>query len=219
MQKHRQVHRVKDEEEHLLLRLVNKAGAVKERRVARWTMNGADDLNKILIRFLAPRDVENTALLTWEAKDGNDDQWLYLPATRNAKRIAATGKKNRFMGTDFTYEDLRPENMAVHTYTLDGIRGGRRAGLLGDRVGAGERAAGGGHRPTASAACGSARTPTRWSSGSTTTSRAGWRRSRRCASTSTWPARRGGPTSSRCRTSRTGPRPSWSSSAAPSTAA
>ena len=120
MQKHRQVHRVKDEEEQLLLRLVSKSGAVKERRVTRFTMNGADDLNKILIRFLAPRDVENTALLTWEAKDGNDDQWLYLPATRNPKRIAAAGKKNRFMGTDFTYEDLRPENLAVHTYTAAG---------------------------------------------------------------------------------------------------
>jgi hypothetical protein len=120
MQKHRQVHRLKDEEERLVLRLVSKAGAVKERRVVRWTMNGAGDLNKILIRFLAPRDVENVALLTWEAKDGNDDQWLYLPATRKPKRIAASGKKNRFMGTDFTYEDLRPENTAVNTYTLAG---------------------------------------------------------------------------------------------------
>jgi hypothetical protein len=130
MQKHRQVHRVKDEEEQLVLRLVSKSGAVKERRVVRFTMNGADDLNKILIRFLAPRDVENTALLTWEAKDGNDDQWLYLPATRNPKRIAAAGKKNRFMGTDFTYEDLRPENLAVHSYTSAGARRstGRTAG-------------------------------------------------------------------------------------------
>jgi hypothetical protein len=120
MQKHRQLNRVKDEEEQLVLRLVSKSGAAKERRVARFTMNGADDLNKILIRFLAPRDVEKTALLTWEAKDGNDDQWLYLPATRNPKRIAAAGKKNRFMGTDFTYEDLRPENLASHTYTATG---------------------------------------------------------------------------------------------------
>lgn len=53
-------------------------------------------------------------------EDGNDDQWLYLPATRNAKRIAAAGKKNRFMGTDFAYEDLRPENLAAHSYRLAG---------------------------------------------------------------------------------------------------
>jgi hypothetical protein len=115
MQRFKQVHRVKDEEEHLLLKLVSKSGATKERRVARWTMSGGGDLDKILIRFLSPRDVENTALLTWEAKDGNDDQWLYLPATKKPKRIAASGKKNRFMGTDFTFEDMRPENTAVNT--------------------------------------------------------------------------------------------------------
>ena len=120
MQKFKQVQRVKDEEEHLLLKLVSKSGAVKERRLARWTMSAAGDLDKILVRFLAPRDVENTGLLTWEARDGNDDQWLYLPATKKPKRIAASGKKNRFMGTDFTFEDMRPENVAVNRYTLAG---------------------------------------------------------------------------------------------------
>jgi len=120
MQKFKQAHRVKDEEEHLLLKLVSKGGAMKERRVARWTMSGRGDLEKILLRFLSPRDVENTALLTWEAKDGNDDQWLYLPATKKPKRIAASGKKNRFMGTDFTFEDMRAENPAVNAYTLAG---------------------------------------------------------------------------------------------------
>jgi len=120
MQNHRQAHRTKDEEERLLLRLVSKSGATKDRRVVRWTLSGPDDLYKILIRFLAPRDVENSALLTWEGKDGSDDQWLYLPATKRPKRIAASGKKNRFMGTDFTYEDMRPENLAVNKYTLTG---------------------------------------------------------------------------------------------------
>jgi len=120
MQKHRQLHRVRDEQEQQLVKLVSKGGAVKERRIVRYTLNGRDDLDKILVRFLAPRDVEGTALLTWEAKDGNDDQWLYLPATKKPKRIAASGKRNRFMGTDFTYEDLRPENLAVNRYTLAG---------------------------------------------------------------------------------------------------
>ena len=120
MQKYRAIHRVKDEEEQFVLRIVSASGATKERRVVRWTLNGPDDLDKLLIRFLAPRDVENTALLTWEAKDGNDDQWLYLPATKKPKRIAASGKKNRFMGTDFSYEDMRTENPAVNRYTVSG---------------------------------------------------------------------------------------------------
>jgi hypothetical protein len=120
MQKQRELHRLRDEEERQVLRLVSKTGAVKERKVVLYTLAGPDDLRKSLIRFLAPRDVENTALLTWEAKDGNDDQWLYLPATRKPKRIAASARKNQFMGTDFAFEDLRPENPAVHRYALVG---------------------------------------------------------------------------------------------------
>ena len=120
MQKQRELQRVRDEEETQTLRLINKAGAVKERKLVRRVLRGAGDLEKILVRFTAPRDVEDTGLLIWEAKDGNDDQWLYLPALKKPKRIAASGKKNRFMGTDFSFEDLQPEAVALHTYTLTG---------------------------------------------------------------------------------------------------
>lgn len=120
MQKQRDLHRLRDLEETQLLRLVSKGGAIKERKLVVYTLTGPGDLDKILVRYLAPRDVENTALLTWEAKDGNDDQWLYLPATKKPKRIAASAKKNRFMGTDFAYEDLLPENLAVNRYALRG---------------------------------------------------------------------------------------------------
>jgi hypothetical protein len=120
MKRQRETHRVKDEEEHQALKLASKAGATKERKLVRYLLSGAGDLDKILVRFTAPRDVENTGLLTWEGKDGNDDQWLYLPTVKKPKRIAASGKKNRFMGTDFAYEDLRPENVAANTYAMIG---------------------------------------------------------------------------------------------------
>jgi hypothetical protein len=120
MKQQRETHRVRDEEERQALKLVSKAGATKERKLVRYLLSGAGNLDKILVRFTAPRDVENTGLLTWEGKDGNDDQWLYLPTVKKPKRIAASGKKNRFMGTDFAYEDLRPENVAANTYAMVG---------------------------------------------------------------------------------------------------
>jgi len=118
MKKQRDLHKTRDEEETQGMTLVSKSGDTKQRKIVRYTLTGSGDLSKILIRFLAPRDVENSGLLTWEAKDGNDDQWLYLPATKKAKRIASSGKKNRFMGTDFAFEDLRPENLAAHKYAV-----------------------------------------------------------------------------------------------------
>ena len=118
MKKQRDLHKTKDEEETQQMTLVNKNGETKQRKLTRATITSPEDLSKILIRFKAPRDVENTSLLTWEATDGNDDQWLYLPDMKKTTRIASSGKKNRFMGTDFSYEDLRPENLSLHVYNL-----------------------------------------------------------------------------------------------------
>lgn len=120
LQRQRELHHVPDETETLKMTMVNKNGETKEREVVRDTITGPDNLSKILIRFTAPRDVQGTGMLIWEKADGDDDQWLYLPAMRKVKRIAASGKKNRFMGTDFAYEDLSPESLRANTYTLVG---------------------------------------------------------------------------------------------------
>jgi outer membrane lipoprotein-sorting protein len=116
MQKQRELHRAKDEEETLAVKVVDRRGAVKERRLVRYTVTAPDGYSKILVRFTAPRDIANTGLLIWEARDGDDDQWLYLPGVKKVKRIAASGKKNRFLGTDFAFEDLRPEAVSAHRY-------------------------------------------------------------------------------------------------------
>src|SRR3989442_12968655 len=120
MEKNRELHRARDEEEALAVKIVDRRGAVKQRRLVRYTATGADGLSKVLVRFTAPRDIANTGLLIWEARTGDDDQWLYLPGVKKVKRIAASGKKNRFLGTDFSYEDLRPEALAAHRYESAG---------------------------------------------------------------------------------------------------
>jgi len=120
MQKQRELHRAANEQETLAVKIVDRHGAVKQRRIVRYTVTGAGGLSKVLVRFVAPRDIENTALLTWEAQNGDDDQWLYLPSAKKAKRVAASGKKNRFLGTDFSFEDLRPEALAAHRYESAG---------------------------------------------------------------------------------------------------
>jgi hypothetical protein len=120
MQKQRTLLRARDEQEVVVMRLVSKAGETKERGMASYLLTDAGNRSKSLMRFLSPRDIEDTGLLTWEGARGDDDQWLYLPAAGRAKRIPSSGKKNRFMGTDFAFEDLRPENLSVHSYTLVG---------------------------------------------------------------------------------------------------
>jgi outer membrane lipoprotein-sorting protein len=120
MQKNRELHQARDEEETLAVKIVDRRGAIKQRRLVRYTVTAPGGLSKVLMRFTAPRDIANTGLLFWEARDGDDDQWLYLPGVKKVKRIAASGKKSRFLGTDFAYEDLRPEALAAHRYELTG---------------------------------------------------------------------------------------------------
>jgi outer membrane lipoprotein-sorting protein len=65
------------------------------------------DVSKIYMRFESPADIKGTAFLTWENKDGDDDQFLYLPALRRVRRIVSRQKSNTFVNTDYTYEDLQ----------------------------------------------------------------------------------------------------------------
>ena len=64
-------------------------------------------LSKSLIRFTTPADIKNTGFLTWENEDRDDDQFLYLPALRRVRRIVSKQKTNRFVNTDYTYEDMQ----------------------------------------------------------------------------------------------------------------
>ena len=81
-----------------------------------------DFSSKSLIRFVRPADVKGTGFLMWEYRDAgrDDDQWLYLPALQKVKRIVAKQKREKFMGTDFTYEDLGGRDINRDTYDLLG---------------------------------------------------------------------------------------------------
>lgn len=114
-------HRLPDEREHRTMRITTASGDVKERQITVWSMTTADGRTKTLARFTAPSDVDGTAILTWGGKAGEPgDQWFFLPALKKAKRVASGGRRVRFMGTDFSYEDLAPEEPSAWTYTAAG---------------------------------------------------------------------------------------------------
>lgn len=68
---------------------------------------GKDD--KLTLSFTAPADVKGVVLQSInydEVAQKEDDQWMYLPAFRQIRRIAATDKRGSFMGSQFSYIDL-----------------------------------------------------------------------------------------------------------------
>jgi len=92
----------------LVMRLVDRRGKerVRETRVYRKEYGGE---TRTIAFYTSPANVRGTSFLTWDYADTqkDDDQWLYLPALRKVRRISAADRGDYFMGTDFTYEDIK----------------------------------------------------------------------------------------------------------------
>lgn len=116
----------KDETSDLTMVLRNRRGEENTRKLHIQTLEVADDGDKSLIVFDEPRDIKGTAFLTYSHKTQEDDQWLYLPALKRVKRIAAVNKTSPFVGSEFSYEDIASQEVEKFSYqwlrddTLDG---------------------------------------------------------------------------------------------------
>ena len=118
MKKYTDLFNVTDETEQVTMTLVNMQGKKKVRSLTIMTKDFGNDLSKMLIRFTAPENINGAALLISENERRSDDQWLYLPALKKVKKIAAGDRSQSFMGSEFAYEDLYPEVASDYNYTL-----------------------------------------------------------------------------------------------------
>jgi len=95
--------------------LHNRQGQVSERQLRVRSFEVADGTKSLCI-FDSPPDVQQTILLTHTHKAQADDQWLYLPALKRVRRIAAQNKSGSFVGSEFSYEDIATHVMEKYTY-------------------------------------------------------------------------------------------------------
>jgi outer membrane lipoprotein-sorting protein len=58
---------------------------------------------KMLIRYTAPRRVAGQAILLL---NNANDIWMYFPRTNRIRKMASHAKKQKFEGSNFTYEDF-----------------------------------------------------------------------------------------------------------------
>ncbi len=118
----------KDATTEITMTIINDKGRERVRKLLSWTMYNEDGTRRQLMRFTQPADIAGTGFLSIENKGKEDDNWLYLPAIRKSRRISGSDKKDSFVGTDFSYEDLEPEKLAHFIYkrlkeeTIDGIK-------------------------------------------------------------------------------------------------
>lgn len=96
--------------------LRNKQGEESKRAIRSKTLEVPGDGDKSLSIFDTPKDVKGTAFLTFSHKEGDDEQWLYLPALKRVKRINSRNKSGSFMGSEFAYEDIASQEIEKYTY-------------------------------------------------------------------------------------------------------
>jgi outer membrane lipoprotein-sorting protein len=104
-----------DSTAHLRMVLRNRLGQVSERELRVRSLE-VEDGTKSLCIFDSPADVKQTILLTHTHKAAPDDQWLYLPALKRVRRIAAQNRSGSFMSSEFSYEDIATHVMEKYTY-------------------------------------------------------------------------------------------------------
>ncbi|MFZ5462243.1 MAG: outer membrane lipoprotein-sorting protein [Pseudomonadota bacterium] len=101
------------------MKLINPQGQVRSRDMTMLRLNtGTSGDQRYYIYFHAPADVKGTAFLVWKYPAKEDDRWIYVPALKLVKRIAADDKRSSFVGSDFTYEDVSGRDLEDETHTL-----------------------------------------------------------------------------------------------------
>ncbi len=103
----------------------SKKGNEKTRQVIMKSKDYGDVTKKVIV-FTSPKDVSGVGYLMFDYPEDADgskkdsDNWLYMPAMKKTKRIAASGTEaeGSFMGTDFTYEDMGDRAVSKDKYTL-----------------------------------------------------------------------------------------------------
>jgi hypothetical protein len=95
-----------DSEWDVTIDLTDRNGSVRKRTGKIYRRNGADGRNEQVTVFLSPQNIRHTALLDVEDAGGDNFMWLYLPALKMTKRVPPADRGDKFVGTDFTMEDV-----------------------------------------------------------------------------------------------------------------
>lgn len=102
-----------------VLETVDKKGVTRQKKFSFRKLGSLGD-SKTLVRFTDPAEVRGVGLLSYNQKGAADRQWMYTPAIQRTRRIAPQERSRRFLGTDFTHEDMAERVLDDFEYRLLG---------------------------------------------------------------------------------------------------
>jgi hypothetical protein len=92
----------------LEMTIVSPRNEAKKRTLEVKAMRNDEGLLRSLVRFSKPAEVAGISFLVREKKDALPDQYVYVPAAKVVRQIAAGNAGSKFFGSDFTFGDLMP---------------------------------------------------------------------------------------------------------------
>lgn len=107
----------KDEEFDVKMKIIEADRSSKERVMKITRLSPTKKEHYILVRMQTPKDLKGTSLLA-TYKDGKEDKWLYLPSSKQTRRLAATSNEsNSILGSELNTEDfnINTESSAQNT--------------------------------------------------------------------------------------------------------
>jgi outer membrane lipoprotein-sorting protein len=95
----------------LTMELIDDNGFTRTRETRSFRRDFENGERRSVLFFDAPSNLKGTALLTWDDPDPtrDDAQWLYLPTFRKSRRVATSERGRAFLGTDFSFEEIKKE--------------------------------------------------------------------------------------------------------------
>jgi hypothetical protein len=81
---------------------------------------GSPGDSKTLVVFTSPKEIRGVALLSINQHGVADRQYIYTPATQRVRSVVPQERSTRFIGTDFTFEDIGERVLDDFSYRLIG---------------------------------------------------------------------------------------------------
>jgi hypothetical protein len=120
IEKSESVNKLKGSEMISVLKIIDKKGRERVRKISMATKSYNNGLDKSIMKFLAPADVKGTGILIFDYENKDDDMWMFMPALRKTRRIVSSEKSKNFMGSEFTNADMSSPNLDDFDYKLSG---------------------------------------------------------------------------------------------------
>jgi hypothetical protein len=101
------------------LEIFDKEGHGKKKRFTYRRIGSVGD-SKELVVFTEPEEIRGVALLSINRQGIQDRQFIYTPATQRVRSVVARERSARFIGSDFSYEDIAEHALDDFTYRMIG---------------------------------------------------------------------------------------------------